>query len=60
MDAEVTSIITRFEHLLATNDAETAWNLQEQFVTTYNRQPPNSEGRIALANIWKRMMLKWH
>ena len=60
MDAEVTSVLTRFEHLLATDDADTAWDLQQHFVDTYNRQPPNSEARIALADIWKRMMLKWH
>lgn len=60
MDAEVASILARFEHLLEIDDADTAWDLQEQLVTIYNRQPPNSAERIAIADVWKRMMLKWH
>ena len=48
------------ENLLAANDADTAWDMQERFAEIWNEQAPNSPEREAMAAVWKKMMIKWH
>lgn len=56
-----------YEQLVATlnfcleqNNAELAWDLQHQFSDMWNSLPPNSPERVVLADLWKKMMNKWH
>lgn len=60
MDPEAASLVARCEHLLDINDANTAWDLQGYFGDVWNRMQPDSPERVAMADVWKRMMLKWH
>ena len=60
MNSQVQSIVNLMENLLAANDADTAWNMQERFAEIWNEQAPNSPEREAMAAVWKKMMIKWH
>jgi hypothetical protein len=60
MDYEAREICDIMERLLERDDANTAWYLQDAFSRIYNKQAPDSEERVLMADIWKRMMLKWH
>ena len=60
MNSQVQSIVNLMENLLAANDADTAWNMQEKFAEIWNEQAPNSPEREAMAAVWKKMMIKWH
>ena len=60
MNSQVQSIVNLMENLLAANDADTAWDMQERFAEIWNEQAPNSPEREAMAAVWKKMMIKWH
>ena len=60
MNPQVQSIVNLMENLLAADDADTAWNMQEKFAEIWNEQAPNSPEREAMAAVWKKMMIKWH
>ena len=60
MNSQVQSIVNLMENLLAADDADTAWNMQEKFAEIWNEQAPNSPEREAMAAVWKKMMIKWH
>ena len=60
MDYEAREICDIMERLLERDDAHTAWYLQEVFSRIWNKQAPDSPERVLMADIWKRMMSKWH
>jgi hypothetical protein len=56
-----------YEQLVATinfclekDDANLAWDLQDEIGEVWNSLPPNSPEREVLADLWKKMMNKWH
>ena len=53
-------MVTIMEKLLNEDDAMTAWYLQSEFSRIWNAQNPDSPERQAMADVWKRAMLKWH
>ena len=60
MENQAYEMVKTMEKLLADNDARTAWNLQSAFVRIHNAQPLNSPERIAMADVWEKMLDKWH
>lgn len=60
MQVEAKEMIAIWERLLANDDADTAWNMQEEFGRVWNAQKPNSPEREAMAAVWKKAMIKWH
>ena len=60
MENQAYEMVKTMEKLLADDDAATAWNLQGAFVRVHNAQPPNSAERKAMADVWEKMMDKWH
>jgi hypothetical protein len=60
MDYEAKEMVEIMEKLIAQNDAKTAWYLQREFSRIFNDQPADSPNRQAMADVWKRSMLKWH
>jgi hypothetical protein len=61
MDPEVQSLVDRCEYLMKIDDGDTSWDLiNGYFGEVWNRCKPNSFERVALAAVYKRMMLKWH
>jgi len=60
MEYEAKDMVTIMEKLLNEDDAMTAWYLQSEFSRVWNAQKPDSPERQAMADVWKRAMLKWH
>ena len=60
MEYEAREICAIMERLLERDESDTAWYLQSEFSRIWNKQAPNSEERVLMADIWNRMMLKWH
>jgi len=60
MENQAYEMVETMEKLLADGDSATAWNLQGAFMRVYNAQPPKSPEREAMADVWKKAMLRWH
>jgi hypothetical protein len=60
MKTEAVWLIDTLERALREEDPDPGWFLQENISRVWNELPPNSEERLKLADIWKRMMSKWH
>jgi hypothetical protein len=60
MENQAYEMVKTMEKLLAVNDARTAWNLQSAFVRVHNAQTPYSPERKAMADVWEKMLDKWH
>jgi hypothetical protein len=60
MENAAYAMVKTMENLLAKGDATTAWKLQGEFSRVHNAQPLNSAERVAMANVWEKMMDRWH
>jgi hypothetical protein len=60
MENQAYEMVKMMEKLLADNDAQTAWDLQGEFMRVHNAQPRDSVEREAMAAVWKKAMIKWH
>ena len=60
MENEAYEMVKVMEKLLIEDDAETAWYLQKEFASVWNKQLPDSPERMAMAEVWKKSMIKWH
>jgi hypothetical protein len=60
MESEAYEMVKTMERLLQEDDGETAWYLQNDFARIWNNQLPNSPERVAMAEVWKKSMIKWH
>jgi hypothetical protein len=60
MENEASQLVDKLNQLLEDDDADTAWELDTEIVRVWNSLPPKSEGREKIAEVWKKMMKKWH
>ena len=60
MDAEAARIISMMRTFIDQDDADGAWDAEKDFARVWNTLPPNSPERVAMAALWKEMMIKWH
>ena len=60
MENQAYEMVKTMEKLLADGDAATAWHLQGAFVRVHNAQTPYSPERKAMADVWEKMMDRWH
>jgi len=60
MENEASQLVDKLNELLEKNDSETAWYLQKEMQRVWNSLSPYSEGREKLAEVWEKMMIKWH
>jgi hypothetical protein len=60
MESEAYEMVKTMEKLIKEDDADTAWCLQKEFASVWNKQLPDSPERIAMAVVWKKSMIKWH
>ena len=60
MENEASQLVDKLNELLANDDTETAWDIQDEISRVWNSLPPYSEGRKKLAEVWQKMMNKWH
>lgn len=57
---EATDMIRTMRTFIDQDDADGAWNAQEDFARVWNNLPPDSPERVEMAALWKEMMIKWH
>ena len=60
MENEVSQLIDKLSELIDNDDADTAWNIQDEISRVWNSFPPHSEEREKISEVWKKMMNKWH
>ena len=59
MENEVSQLVDKLNELIDNDDADTAWNIQDEISRVWKSLPPYSEGRKKLAEVWEKMMNKW-
>lgn len=60
MENEASQLVDKLNQLLEDDDAETSWELEAEVVRVWGSLLPNSEGREKIAEVWKKMIKKWH
>jgi hypothetical protein len=59
MENEASQLIDKMIKLLANDDSETAWNIQEEIQRVRNSLKPYSASREKIDEIWGKMMSQW-
>jgi hypothetical protein len=60
MENEASRLIDKMIQLLEDNDAEAAWDLQNEIQRVRNRLLPYSAAREKIDELWGKMMTQWH
>lgn len=60
METESAWLIRTLEQALKEDDPAPGWYLQDNISKVLNTLPTNSEDRAKIADIWQKMMEKWH
>jgi hypothetical protein len=60
MENEASQIIDKMIQLLANDEAEKAWDLQNEIHRVRNSLPSYSAARDKIDELWGKMMMQWH